>query len=84
VTLSYPCNCLGHNQGAARPAPQKSNGPGSLVRWASANSNFTPTVDQAAPRTCEGKVSVTVLDDNTHPLDIPGQQIILRVEHPNA
>ena len=84
VTLTYPCNCLGHNQGAARPVPQKSDGPGPLVRWACANLNFTPTVNQAVPRTCEGKVSVTVLDDNTHPLGILGQQIILRVEHPNA
>lgn len=82
ATLSCPCNCLGHTQAVAPPGPGKSNGPGSLVRWARAN--VASTASQAVPRMCGGKVNVTVLDDNTHPLNILGQQIIVRVEHPNV
>ncbi|KAF8810849.1 hypothetical protein BYT27DRAFT_7161397 [Phlegmacium glaucopus] len=82
ATLSYPCNCLGHTRAVAPPGPQKSNGPGFLVRWARAG--FASTASQAVPRMCGGKVNVTVLDDNTHPLNILGQQIIVCVEHRNV
>ena len=84
MTLSYSCNCIGDTQAVAQPRGDKLNGAGSLVQWARAISKLASTSDQAAlPRSCGGKVIVTVLDDNTHALKILGQQIIVRVEHPN-
>lgn len=85
VSLSYPCSCVGHIQAVpsvpALPC-SKINGAGSLVKWARAK--VASTSNQALPRSCGGKVIVTVLDDNSHTLEILGQQIIVRVEHPNV
>lgn len=86
MSLSYPCNCIGHSPQAAEAVPRsdKLNGAGSLAQWARPRVNVasSSTANQAAPRLCGGKVKVTVLDDNTHSLNILGQQIIVHVEHP--
>lgn len=82
MTLSCSCSCLGYSQVEVQPRTEKLNGAGSLIRWA--RSNFTSAASQAVPRMCGGKVNVTVLDDNTHSLHILGQQIIVRVDHPNV
>lgn len=84
VTLSYLCNCIGHTQAAAPSRDDKLNGSGSLLQWARARSKVASTSNQATPRLCGGKVNITVMDDNTHSLDILGQQITVRVEHPNV
>lgn len=68
VTQALPCS--------------KVDGAASLIKWARAKVASESTSSQASPRLCGGKINVTVLDDNTHTLDIPGQQIIVRVEHP--
>lgn len=84
MSSSYPCNCIGHTQTAAPPRADKLNGAGSLLQWARARSKVASTSDQSIPRLCGGKIIITVADDNTHPLQILGQQIIVRVEHPNV
>ena len=84
MTLSYSCNCIGNTQAATPPRADKLNGAGSLLQWARARSKVASTSNQAIPHLCGGKVNITVLDDNTHSLKILGQQIIVRVEHPNV
>ena len=81
VTLSFSCNCLGHTQVETSPGIEGSHKLGSILQWA--RPKLISTASQAVPRMCGGKVNVTVSDDNTHTLKILGQQIIVRVEHPN-
>lgn len=84
MTLSYPCNCIGYTPAVAPPLVDKLNGAGSLDKWARARTKVASGANQAVARSCGGKVNVTVLDDETHSLKILGQQIIVRVEHPNV
>jgi hypothetical protein len=85
VTMSFPCKCIDHTQTAAPPRADKLNGAGSLLQWARARSKVASTSNnQAVPHSCGGKVNITVLDDNSHSLDILGQQIIVRVKHSNV
>ena len=84
LTFCYTCSCIGHTQTASQPHVDKLNGAGSLLQWARARSKVASTSTQAEPRLCGGKIYIIVADDNTHTLDILGQQIIVRVVHPNV
>lgn len=73
---------------AQPPRVDKLNGAGSLLQWARAHSKVASTSSNQPTvihtRLCRGEVIITVMDDNSHPLKILGQQIIVRVEHPNV
>ncbi|KAK1226442.1 hypothetical protein PQX77_010606 [Marasmius sp. AFHP31] len=40
-----------------------------------------PAAEETPPVPCDGKIQVTVEEDCSHPLGIPGQRIIVRIHH---
>lgn len=74
----FKCTCLGYE--APKPQPMTLNGnSGDLMKKARHAANTATPVQM--PRACGGRVTITAVDDRTHPLRLVGQRIVVLVEH---
>ena len=70
-TLTFQCTCLGYEQ----VKPTLMGNAGDLIKMARMTSGVI------TPRICGGKIVVTAGNDETHPLNVLGQRVVVCVHH---